>query len=270
MTRTLTLAAAAVAAGVVALLGWQAASAPAPAASRPAIRVAPVAPQARTPRAIGKRPPMTLARPAWLVDMSGEDVFKLRFGAAFDTLDKNGDGRLEWVVIDAQGKLHPDQAGPEPLPATYDGCYLVDYLHHPASSDKDPAHPGQYIQTPESYEITSWKTWKEVVGATTAGGYAAYSSTGVCKKTATKTFCHYKNGYEQPHTCAWGVCSCYPGPNITLVTKEVCVEEEKVPTAFTKAQWLKTAEDHFKREDWNHDGKLDAAESAEYVCPAGS
>jgi len=270
MTRTLTLAAAAVAAGVVALLGLQAVSAPAPAISRPAIRVAPAAPQARGPRVIGKRPPMTLARPAWLGTMSGEDVFTLRFGAAFDALDKNHDGRLEWAMLDAQGKLHSDQAGPEPLPASYDACYLIDYLHHPASTDKDPAHPGQYVQTPESYEITGWKTWKEALAQVDSAGYPAMSPTGVCKKTEMKTFCHYKSGYEQPYSCGWGGCTCNPGPNVTLVQKEVCVEPEKVPTAFTKDAWLKLAKDHFKREDWNHDGKLDDAESAEFVCPAGS
>jgi hypothetical protein len=54
----------------------------------------------------------------------------------------------------------------------------------------------------------------------------------------------------------------------TVILKDVCVDKQMVQAAFTKEQWLKVAKDHFKREDWNHDGKLDAVESKEFVCPA--
>ena len=132
-------------------------------------------------RTIGKRPPRVAERPVWLGSIAGENVFLIRFGLAFDRLDKNKDGLVKWAVIDAQGKMLIDKPGPEPLPTSYDACYLIDYVYHPAKKDKDPAHPGQFIETPESYEITGWKTWKEALAQMT-GGYPAMSPSGVCNK----------------------------------------------------------------------------------------
>lgn len=219
-----------------------------------------------TPLVAGKRPPLLGKRPDWLGNLAGDTLFLSRFGQAFDRLDKNHDGLLRWAEIDAQGKLHPEQAGPEPLPASYDACYLIDYVHRAAKTEKDPAHPGQYVETPESYEITGWKTWKEALAGMNAPGYPAQSPTGVCNKTEKRIYC--KTGaMEIPRTCTWGQCNCYPGPNTTLIQKDVCVEPETVPTPFTREQWLKVAKDHFQREDWNHDGKLDAEEAKEFVCP---
>jgi hypothetical protein len=214
----------------------------------------------------GKRPPLLAKRAAWLDNLAGDTLFMVRFGQAFETLDKNHDGLLQWAVIDGQGKLHPDQAGAEPLPTAYDACYLIDYVHHPAKTEKDPAHPGQYIDIPESYEITGWRTWKEVLASLGAGGYAQQTPTGVCNKTEKQTYCK-KGPIEYPRTCTWGQCNCYPGvQGATLIQKDVCVEPQTVATAYTRDNWLKLAKDHFQREDWNHDGKLDAEETKEFVC----
>ncbi len=222
---------------------------------------------APTIKTIGKRPPLAAARPGWLANLSGESAFLMRFGAAFDRLDKNKDGLVRWAVVDAQGKMQIDKPGPEPLPASYNACYLIDYVHHLAKKEKDPAHPGQYIETPESYEITGWKTWKEAL-AEMSGGYPAMSPTGVCNKMEKVPYCK-KGVYEMARKCAFGQCNCYNGVNgFTVILKDVCVDKQMVQAAFTKEQWLKVAKDHFKREDWNHDGKLDAVESKEFVCPA--
>jgi hypothetical protein len=147
------------------------------------VKASQVRANAPTIKTIGKRPPLAAARPGWLANMSGESAFLMRFGAAFDRLDKNKDGLLRWTVLDAQGKMQIEKPGPEPLPASYDACYLIDYVHHLAKKEKDPAHPGQYIETPESYEITGWKTWKEAL-AQMSGGYPAMASTGLASAIA--------------------------------------------------------------------------------------
>lgn len=247
------------------------------------IRLQPLAPvrQAVTPRDLsvadkpeavritGKRPPLMAARPGWLGEVSGETLFMSRFKITFEKLDKDHDGLLKWAVIDAQGKLRADQAGPEPLPAAWDACYLIDYVHHPAKTEKDPAHPGQYVQTPESYEITGWRTWREALGAVDASGYALRSETGVCNKTEMVSYCK-KGAFEMPRTCnSWTGCNCQNGINgFVVIQKEVCVDKQTVPMAFTQDHWMKVAKDHYQREDWNHDGKLDAVEAKEYVCAA--
>ena len=269
MSRTWSLVVKAVVVSTVAaVIGWQASALP-PLSGRPHPMAEPR--QAASPVLIGKRPPLHTVRPAWLgTTVAASALFAARFKNAFSTLDKNGDGRLEWAVIDPKGKIHIDQAGPEPLPPSYDACYLIDYVRHPATKEKDPAHPGQYVETPESYEITGWKPWKEVLAHAPNSGYADTVPTGDCNKKETKTYCHYPSGFDREYLCGLGGCSCEPGQGgVTLVTKEVCTQPVTVPEAFTEKAWLDLAADHFKREDWNHDGKLDAAESAEFICPAG-
>ena len=233
-----------------------------------AVKLAPAATGKQAVRVIGKRPVRLNARPGWLGTVSGEQFFLMKFDAAFTRLDKNKDGLVKWALIGADGKLDPNKAGLEPLPASYDACYLIDYVRHPAKKEKDPAHPGQYIETPETIEITGWKTWKEALAGMSAPGYPAQTQTGVCNKTEMRAYCK-KGAYETARSCAFGKCNCYPGVNgYTVISKEVCVDKQTVPTAFTKEQWMKVAKEHFKREDWNKDGNLDAEESKEFVCPA--
>ncbi len=228
-----------------------------------------VAPKSEASRAkaaitptIGKRPPLQNIRPGWLTDLYVKKEFLARFDEAFQLLDKNKDGLLKWAVLDAQGKLHPDQAGEEPLPESYNACYLIDYAYRPAKTEKDPAHPGQYIETPAAYESIGWRTWKEVLAQLDSNGLPATAMPPVCRKSEKRCFCSNTAGRLVQYYCSLGAIPCS-----NPLTKDVCVDPPDVPSAFTKGAWVALAKNHFEREDWSHDGKLDETEALEFVCP---
>lgn len=242
----------------------------------PAPTAAPKAPT-KTPKlasilTLGKRPAVVSTRPGWLTDYYKKQQFLSRFEAAFKALDANGDGLVHWAPLDAQGNFLSGQPGSEPLPPSYDSCFLIDYVHHPATKTKDPAHPGQYIETPESYEITGWRTWKEVLATLDASGTPITTMPPNCKKSEKQPYCRFPDGREVRYSCsASGDCTCYPysaNPSAgKYFVREVCLDPPDVPKAFTLKRWLEVATDHFDREDWNRDKILGGPEAAEFVCP---
>jgi hypothetical protein len=93
---------------------------------------------------------------------------------AYEALDLQQDFSLKWQ-------------GPnpwEPLGPKISSCVIVAYTLQPASKVKDPAHPGQYVETPETYVPADWLSWPEVLGATAFEGgqclAVGYSNSEVC------------------------------------------------------------------------------------------
>ena len=88
------------------------------------------------------------------------DVYLAKMGKTYDTLDVQRDFSLKWQ--------EPNPS--EPLGPKISSCLIVAYTLQPASKVKDPAHPGQYVETPEAYVPADWLSWPEVLGATAFEG----------------------------------------------------------------------------------------------------
>lgn len=211
----------------------------------------------------------TLRAPGATLSNTSRALFLATSEARWKAADKNHDGVLAWQGAGAA----------EPLGASAN-CTVVSYAHTPAKHEKDPAHPGQWIDTPASTVSVGWSTYAEVLAGTsvhgeckTPGAYLTHTCTIPGKATVTfipPTYT-YPSWYPclSPTGCTLdgfkSYCAAQGGAfNTTSQPTGGCLAYHEYGPDSREA-FLAVAGANFDAEDWDKNGVVTAAEG-KYLC----
>ncbi|EJL32540.1 hypothetical protein PMI01_02531 [Caulobacter sp. AP07] len=255
---------------------------------RAAARVTPVTSSPAQRSANPARKPMLATAANAMSIVVPRNVYLAKMSKAYEALDVQQDFSLKWQ-------------GPnpwEPLGPKVSSCVIVAYTLQPASKVKDPAHPGQYVETPESYVPADWLSWPEILGATAFEGgqclAVGYSNGEVCVVNGKA---YQQQELEDPVTpnpfipkpdnplagiagalaCASDLQACMAKPSyfsklcsskggvLQPVTNYGGCEQWEQFGPDSREAFLKVAALNFDAEDLNHDGQISGTEG-KYLC----